>query len=129
MLTDFQISELRTLLNNVTPSILCKNLILDACTCEHILLVMPYCRCCLSMVHTGSKKRTQSIFAQALTRILNLLTCLSSRLEHFSSLTKLPIFQSWNSFSLTKFDFSVYTAESSTICTAEAKFNFFCTDF
>ena len=40
MLRDFRIPELRTLLNSVTPSILRKNLISDACTCDRILLVI-----------------------------------------------------------------------------------------
>ena len=34
ILRDFRISELRTLLNSVTPSIFRKNLISDACTCD-----------------------------------------------------------------------------------------------
>ena len=33
-LRDFWISELRTLLNSVTPSILRKNLLSNACTCD-----------------------------------------------------------------------------------------------
>ena len=37
MLRDFRISELRTLLNSVTPSILCKKLISYACTCDRTL--------------------------------------------------------------------------------------------
>jgi len=37
---DFWISELRTLLKNVTPSILRKNLISEACTCDRILSVL-----------------------------------------------------------------------------------------
>ena len=40
MLRDFRISELRTLLNSVTPSILRKNLISDACTSDRILSVI-----------------------------------------------------------------------------------------
>ena len=40
MLKDFRISELRTLLNNVTPSIFRKNLILHACTCDRTLSVI-----------------------------------------------------------------------------------------
>ena len=40
MLRDFQISELRTLLNSVTPSMFRKNLILDACTCDRTRLVI-----------------------------------------------------------------------------------------
>ena len=39
-LRDFRISELRTLLNCVTPSILRKTLFLDACTCDRTLSVM-----------------------------------------------------------------------------------------
>ena len=48
MLRDFRISELRILLNSVTHSILRKNLISDACTCDRILSVIiqawPYVR-------------------------------------------------------------------------------------
>ena len=40
MLRDFWTSELRTLLNSVTPSIFRKNLISDACTCDRTLLVI-----------------------------------------------------------------------------------------
>jgi len=40
MFRNFQNSELRTLSNNVTPSIFHKNLILDACTCDGILSVI-----------------------------------------------------------------------------------------
>ena len=40
MLRDFRISELRTLLNTVTPSILRKKLDSDACTCDRTLLVI-----------------------------------------------------------------------------------------
>ena len=36
----FRISVLRTLLNNVTSSILCGNVISDACTCDRILLLI-----------------------------------------------------------------------------------------
>ena len=38
MLREFRISELLTLLNSATPSIINKNLILDACTCDRTLL-------------------------------------------------------------------------------------------
>ena len=49
MFRDFQISELRTLLNSVTSSILRENFILDACTCDRTLSVIiqdswPYVR-------------------------------------------------------------------------------------
>ena len=37
MLKDIRISELRTLLNSVTRSILRENLISDACTCDRTL--------------------------------------------------------------------------------------------
>ena len=40
MLRDFRISELRILLNSVTLSIFCKNLISDASTCDRTLLVI-----------------------------------------------------------------------------------------
>ena len=40
MLRDFPISELRTLLNSVTPSILRKNLISDACTYDRTFSVI-----------------------------------------------------------------------------------------
>jgi len=40
MFRDFRIAELRTLLNNVTPSIFRKNLLSDACTCDRILSVI-----------------------------------------------------------------------------------------
>jgi len=39
MFRDFQISELRTLSNNVTPLILRKNFISGSCTCDRILSV------------------------------------------------------------------------------------------
>ena len=40
MLRDFRFSELRTLLNGAIPSILRKNLVLDACTCDRTLSVI-----------------------------------------------------------------------------------------
>ena len=40
MLRDFRISELRTLLNRVTPSIHRKNLVSNACTCDRTLSVI-----------------------------------------------------------------------------------------
>ena len=40
MFIDFQISELRTMLDNVTLLIHLKNLISDACTCDRSLLVI-----------------------------------------------------------------------------------------
>ena len=42
MLREFRISELRTLLDSVAPSILRKNLVSDACTCDHTLLVIRF---------------------------------------------------------------------------------------
>jgi len=40
MFKDFLISELRTLSYNETPSVLSKNLISNACTCDRILSVI-----------------------------------------------------------------------------------------
>ena len=40
MLRDFQISELRTLLNSATPSILRKSFISGPCTCDRTLSVI-----------------------------------------------------------------------------------------
>ena len=40
MFRDFRISELRTLLNCVTPSILCENLNSEACTCDYTLSII-----------------------------------------------------------------------------------------
>jgi len=44
MFREFRILELRTLSNNVTPSILRKNLISEAYTCDRILSVRHYLR-------------------------------------------------------------------------------------
>ena len=69
MLKDFRISELRTLFNSVTPSILRKNLILDACTCDRTLWSLP-------KIHDHTWERGQILFWKL--RALPFLTILVS---------------------------------------------------